>query len=221
MAKGATEGENLTPMKSCKVCGEDIRAAAQKCTHCDSFQDWRRNLTFGSTVLSLLVALVAVLTAAVPVIKSAITPTNSDLLFSYQGNTRALIGVLATNRGARPGSVQSFNMFTMLLIGDPNERQRWLPLILDSKDPIAAKVIEPGKSELLQFKYDAADERNEPFPVGDKLPTTCTLKLFSTDFNGRQDAPLIWQLCLTLEDFIIGANEQIAKNAQKGQATVK
>jgi hypothetical protein len=53
---------NTVETKPCKVCGEEIRESARKCNHCDSYQDWRLNIGFSNTVLSLLVALCSVLT---------------------------------------------------------------------------------------------------------------------------------------------------------------
>src|SRR5215467_12617372 len=93
--------ETLVPaleIKSCKVCGEDIKKEARKCTHCDSYQDWRANVGFSNTVLSLLVALCSVLTVAVPVILDTVTPKNSDLRFAYHGISDHSITVLVTNK---------------------------------------------------------------------------------------------------------------------------
>ena len=53
--------------KQCTTCGEEIANSARKCIHCDTYQDWRRYLTFSSTVLALLVALLSVATVAGPV----------------------------------------------------------------------------------------------------------------------------------------------------------
>jgi hypothetical protein len=88
--------------KPCVVCQEPIKLHASKCIHCGSYQDWRSNISFSlsTSVLSLLVALITVLTAAVPVLKEALTPKNSHLTFSFQGASTDPIRlvVLATNR---------------------------------------------------------------------------------------------------------------------------
>lgn len=57
--------------KECKVCGEEIKDCAFKCVHCSSFQNWRRYLTFSSTVLSLFVALASVIAVGTPPIIKA------------------------------------------------------------------------------------------------------------------------------------------------------
>jgi hypothetical protein len=90
-----------------QVCAEPIKKAARKCIHCDSYQDWHANIGMSSTVLSLLVALVSVLTAAIPVVKDAFTPKNALLTATFQGANSDRLSVLFTNQGTRPGSVSS------------------------------------------------------------------------------------------------------------------
>ena len=75
-------------MKHCRVCAEPINKAAQKCIHCQSEQStWRQRLGFSSTVLALLIALISVLSSAVPVFERALTPKDSHLSFAYLGAT--------------------------------------------------------------------------------------------------------------------------------------
>ena len=82
--------ENAKPpaandMKACKVCAEEIKKAARICIKCNSYQDWRANLSVSNTVLALLVALISVLTAAVPALKQTFTPKNSSISVTFQG----------------------------------------------------------------------------------------------------------------------------------------
>ncbi len=77
--------EGVSSKKLCRICCEPIAAGARKCIHCDSFQDWRGNLGVSATVLSLLVALVSVLTASAPILTKTLTPERSDLAFAFQG----------------------------------------------------------------------------------------------------------------------------------------
>ena len=48
MSETSAPGE-VDATKPCKVCGEAIKTTAKKCIHCDSYQDWRAYLNFGST----------------------------------------------------------------------------------------------------------------------------------------------------------------------------
>jgi uncharacterized membrane protein len=91
--------------KPCNVCGEAIKLAARKCIHCESYQDWHADIGMSSTVLSLLIALISVLTISVPVVRNALTPKNSNLEYSYQGTASKVITVLVANTGIRTGDV--------------------------------------------------------------------------------------------------------------------
>jgi hypothetical protein len=93
--------------KACRICGEDIKLSAIKCTHCDSYQDWRSSLTFSSTILSLLVALIAVLTAALPVVTREFSTKHSRILFSYLWASSEYVSVLSSNSGNSHGAVHS------------------------------------------------------------------------------------------------------------------
>jgi hypothetical protein len=104
-------------MKHCRVCAEPINKAAQKCIHCQTEQSvWRRRLGFSSTVLALLIALISVLSSAVPAFKEILTPKDSHLSFTYLGATDDYIGILISNSGNRPGSVR----FATLQMLEPN-----------------------------------------------------------------------------------------------------
>lgn len=141
-------------MKACKVCAEPIKKAARICTHCNSYQDWRIGLSMSNTVLALLVALIAVVTAAVPVFKEAFTPKNSSLAIAFQvANTKALT-VLVTNTGIRPGTVSqpmSVHIYekTLAPLG-----QIEVPLHIVDQTDLSSFLIEPGKSVLLSTSFD-------------------------------------------------------------------
>src|SRR5258708_30177036 len=54
------------PGSRCVTCREKIERGAKICIRCNQFQDWRRFFGLSSTILSLLVALVSVLSIAIP-----------------------------------------------------------------------------------------------------------------------------------------------------------
>ena len=65
----ASEGPKSPPL--CWACEAVLRSATQKrCTECGSFQGRRKALNFSVTILSLLVALISVSSAAVPTLVS-------------------------------------------------------------------------------------------------------------------------------------------------------
>ena len=145
--------------KRCRVCGEPINLIALKCIHCSSEQArWRLRLGLSRTVLSLLVALVSVLTAALPALKDFLTERNSDLSISFQVADKESLAFLITNRGARPGSISTavldihtpkpwrtlrLEIVRMFSSGVPNPRD------LDPRGP--AQIIDPGRSLLINY----------------------------------------------------------------------
>jgi hypothetical protein len=185
--------------KPCKVCGETIKLAAHKCIHCDSYQDWRANISFGNTFLALLVALISVTTTAVPVIRYAFTPDNSELLFSFQDSTEDSINVLISNTGSRPGSIGNEPYLSI-----PTNLAMVALTFSDGK----SFLLDSGKSTLLQLTYTPKNTltATTPFSSMDilKLPdnVACTIALSATDFQARFGAIPLQPACKRLKPFL-------------------
>jgi hypothetical protein len=96
------DGEKSAPAPLCPECKQPVLEGATICAGCKSYLDWRRFLVFGQTTLALLVALIAVLTAFIPVLRDVLTPKDSNLSFNYQGPTSFGFEVLISNTGIRP-----------------------------------------------------------------------------------------------------------------------
>jgi hypothetical protein len=105
---------NFLPEKTsqCLICGEPIYANAKKCSACGSYQDWRRHFDISAVVLSLLVALVSVVSAVGPQIIALLPPWGSKLeIRSYYFSADA-ISIIVENRGNRPGHIGRVNFVT-------------------------------------------------------------------------------------------------------------
>lgn len=98
--------------RACSTCFEPIHPSALKCKTCGSYQDFRRHLQMGSTVLALLVALISVVALAAPIIKEAVSPRDSRLEIFFQGLSQNKAYFMVTNRGDRPGSITSAALTT-------------------------------------------------------------------------------------------------------------
>jgi hypothetical protein len=112
---GCSRADLLEPdrgAKLCATCGLDIPSVARVCTHCDAYQDWRRHLSFSSTILSLLIALFSVLTVLIPVLKDHVREKKSELAVS------------ALNLSSREMSINEF----LLLVGEQGSSSSWAPL---------------------------------------------------------------------------------------------
>src|SRR5262245_29682247 len=128
-------------MKRCVVCGEPMPAASQKCPRCQSEQNWLRRYIGGSgPVLSALVAVVALATAAWSVASYLSTPRQSRLVAAEQTSEPEVLAVLVTNEGARPGTVG----WAQISINN-----QAFALAAEGGLPV---VVEPGKSILIRFK---------------------------------------------------------------------
>jgi len=159
------------------VCAEPINEKASKCIHCQSDQGGiRRRLGVSTTVLSLLVALVTVLTFAIPVIRDALTSRDSRLIASMQGmSDDRVIAVLVSNTGARPGTVGWANISA---IGQA------FSLSVQGDVPI---VVEPGKSVLVRFKNTSPAPDLPEFRNLIQMPDNfeCKFVLGLTSFTGE------------------------------------
>lgn len=135
--------------KICVMCAEDIKAAASKCSHCGSYQSWLGRISNWTTVLSLLVALVAVGSAAVPIIKTATTPAQASFVLSDPEINPGEVSFRASNVGGEGGIVD----YAIVTIPQKSAGQPYMyalePKVRDHDIEIA-----PGSSARLTFVFD-------------------------------------------------------------------
>lgn len=96
---------DATDQKACSLCAERIPAAAIKCRHCDGYQGRWFFLNLSAPVLSLLVALVSILSLALPTLISAVRHPHSDVRVAFQYFEDGTAYFVASNGGTRAGSV--------------------------------------------------------------------------------------------------------------------
>lgn len=174
---GAPSKTEEATKKSCRTCGEPISSSASKCVHCQSWQDWRSMFATSTTVLSLLVALISVTTAALPTIVGLLTPKRSELSFSFQGvagpDDQLTLQFLGSNSGTKPGSVRGATYLKGL---------RWISRsfhLSSSQQDRSAIILEPGKAELLSFSLDRGAVLDSPPDL-----TRCDLHILYSNFDG-------------------------------------
>jgi hypothetical protein len=132
--------------KPCLTCAEPIKKQATICIHCNTYQDWRRRLTFSGTILSLLVALFGVLTVALPAISDFITPKNSHIFARYQGTHGNVITALVTNSGIRAGTIHDAKLYITL-----SKTTTEILLNIEGASDGGALLIEPATTLLVNF----------------------------------------------------------------------
>jgi hypothetical protein len=168
-----TEEQQLSAsMKWCAVCAEPIRKEAVKCKHCGSYQSWRGRINFSSTVLSLLVALIAVIGATAPIIKNLFTPNAATLRFSEPTFGQGTVSVTATNIGVLPATPD----WAFITIPQKSAGQ---PYIFDlrSSDALSDRKIGPGETKTITYAFD--HKRFDP-PRVTAEDQPCTIEIFSS-----------------------------------------
>lgn len=185
----AADGEGQDPVETeafCSTCREPIHPRAKKCKTCDSYQDWRRHLSMSSSVLALLVALVSVLSFAVPMAVELFRKDGSNIAIALQEMQGSNIYFMASNSGNRPGAIGD---------GAINIRygtdRRTIPLSRVDSPP----VIMPGTSQQVSFMLADAYKRQIPQIVAEQFDRrtlrsprdgTATFVIQAIEFDGRR-----------------------------------
>ena len=222
-------GELQQGLKRCEVCQEPINERALKCIHCSSEQGFmRRRLGLSSTVLSLLVALVTVLTAAIPVIKNAFTPEDLRVTAAFQAADAHSVSVMVSNNGIRAGSVHRPHMTAAfqaadahsvsvmvsnngiragsvhrphMTIANPDGTNPDIDLIpFQGRDVIiqSTLMISPAQSEILYFMRTS--ERLSPADI--QSNAICNMWLGSTSFKNVSGQIKLDLDCQQIEPFL-------------------
>jgi len=147
----------------CKICKEEIRRNAVICSHCKSFQNWRRHLGLSSSFLSILLALISVITVFVTVLANTTIKNDSDIdssviswqrtFFNNQGKIVQVLvtDIFVTNSGKKPGIIKTFSVK-----GEGEDKFRYFQSEMQKPNDaylnqsINSKIVEPGNSQLLR-----------------------------------------------------------------------
>jgi hypothetical protein len=197
-------GELPPGTKRCKVCAEPINVSAKRCIHCQSDQGWASRLGFSATVLSLLVALITVLTAAIPVIKDALTPRNSGLTASFQGADPVGVHVLVSNDGIRPGSVK-FGDWRVARSSSMAQDLLGISFFISSPQAASDRTVDPGKSKV--FSFVPTPSYTEPFDqlrqiFNDLLDKKCFFKVIFLSFKAERQEKEFEITCASVSDIL-------------------
>ena len=180
--------------KTCRTCGEEIAASAQKCIHCDSYQDWRRFFAFSSPVLALLVALVSVATFAVPIFRDLLVPKDSHLVGSFQGFTDNEPVFVVSNSGNRAGTVGEASIYVVEL-SEGNPVRADSAEIIDGL-PLASKYrdesffVDAGQSKVIKYQsHPAAAALQSHWEKVDASNLKCAISINLINFSGKRSNP--------------------------------
>ncbi|MBY5357247.1 hypothetical protein HFO94_27595 [Rhizobium leguminosarum] len=148
--------------------------AASLCTHCNTYQGYRRFLNISQTSLALLIALISV--------TGTLIPPLAKVLFRDSHLEKNLISIdqtgaifVVTNSGNMPGSVISAEVEFPLSEG----RSTRLAL------PVAVQIIEPGKSQLVKVTPSDAPALLVTAIYQSLTTSGCSLRLSLLSYRGE------------------------------------
>jgi len=98
----------LSAEKLCLVCMKPMPARGRKCTECNSFQDWRRFLSFSTEILAMLIALCSVLGVTVPIFTNWLN-RHSHTQVRIVGASEDDLLVIVMNTGREPSTAYVFH----------------------------------------------------------------------------------------------------------------
>ena len=171
MSEGSGVSSNSTGA-TCHACQEELKAGARKCRYCGSSQDWRRHLTFSSTVLALLVALVSVVSLSSPFVRQALQEDNSDITVSFAGLCNGYIVVIASNRGTRPATVMNGTLFSEGIFG-----------AADFKPATGPHFVSEGTSARIPLELLNSRAQDKPLLSLRESINACDLRIDVLDFD--------------------------------------
>lgn len=154
-------------------------------------------MRFGASgpTLSLLVALVAVTTQLLPVLKDFMAPTGAVIQTSIGAVTDASFSVVVTNLGKLPASIQRI-VFGM---GDTSQLDEY-PLYIDDN---SALVVEPGKTIVVKGGLISGEkDSGPPFPQANHH---CALDTWFTEGARNVQVHRNWFPCIFAINAIIAA----------------
>lgn len=163
------------PRAECSTCREPIRTGARKCTHCDSFQDWRRFISLSASTLALLVALISVTSSLGPGIIRMINGQRSALVVSYIAPSDDGIMLLASNEGTRPAVIHR--------VGHASRPDF---LEFEIKGAAGPLLIEPGRVLPINVALRVVDLPDGAYADFMKEPAQ-PIYVHATQFGGRKD----------------------------------
>jgi hypothetical protein len=191
--------KDASPKVPCVVCKEPIKQGAKLCIHCKCDQRWWMRFGASGSTLSLLVALVAVTTQLLPVLKEFMAPSGAVIETSVGAATNEGFSLVVTNIGKLPASIQRI-VFGM---GDASHLDEY-PLYIDDN---VSRTVEPGKTIVVKGGLIGGEkDSGPPFPTGNQV---CALDTWFTEGTKNIQAHRNWFPCIFAIDAIIAARAPI------------
>jgi len=103
----AASAETKKPDVLCPVCGHPMPAAGRKCTECDEWRGWRRFVPASQTGLSLMLALISIVSIVGPLFIRWMWPHSETHVYIVTSDENELQAAVS-NVGRRPAVLRSY-----------------------------------------------------------------------------------------------------------------
>lgn len=176
-------------MQPCKVCQELIKPRAIKCIHCESYQDWSRNLLRGSAIAISLVAVITPLWGiAGSLIKMAFTDPTAQVEAALTSCGVEDIRVAYENSG------KSSAIVTGVTFARIEEGKRIIPddITVRGEQGDLDIVVSPNQPPVTVTYYAYSEQMKTKFIPSSELRSSCfyELEVRWMDFEGSQETIL-------------------------------
>jgi ribosomal protein L40E len=181
MSDAAGEFPSNVVKKVCSTCGALMPHQAVKCTKCDSYQNWFRNINLSITMVALLTALVSVAGSTLPGLFNWLRSGDSRLAVSYAyDDDQGGFFLTVTNDGDRVGSIGKVE------ISVPLKDQKHT--FVGTLDPAYNPSVEPNKSQKIRYTLDVETELEHY--TADDVVDKCVIFVDIREFVVKERPPL-------------------------------
>jgi len=105
----ATSAEAKSSDVPCPVCAQPMPAKGRKCTNCDEWRGWRRFVPASATGLSLVLALISIVSIVGPPFIRWMWPHSETHIYIVSGDESELEAAIS-NIGRRPAVMRSYSV---------------------------------------------------------------------------------------------------------------
>lgn len=132
----------------CRTCLEDIYDGARKCIECGSYQDWRRYIGLSNTSLSLIIALLSVLSLFITVVDNAFIE-DENISLSILGASGNHLKLAISNSGEKGAVISPDALFLT-----PDRRElSGLKILNSSEEPTTDLVVGPSEIKIFTVTF--------------------------------------------------------------------
>jgi hypothetical protein len=185
------EGSQSTPTKSCRACSLAIPSDARLCSHCGTRQNWTAIFRISSAVLTALVALISVITLALPYWQSYLPKTAKPILINGRLQEKTWL-IIVGNKGNIPLVVQKAAACFEKNCGGVHDLNGVGHVRFDLTSSGSDLTVKPGQLSTFSLSLrqqrlgqdEALDEAGLKGMRGQGL-VECTIVIFTDDLEGH------------------------------------